>query len=166
MEFRTGSPGMLRGEPPTRNRSRTRKHAREARGAVEYAVEKATDQPEARRPRVDVQAGHAQRVVVVPEGGRGLGLIIGVVGVAEIARVRARGVVEERAARVVQERVDSGRQPPGLGISIAVGLYMRAVNVGHDGHGPAVGRRVVRRAVLGLGWIGAGVGPGLAQCRV
>ena len=55
----------------------------------------AADQPEAGGTGVDVVAGHAQGMVVVPEGRRGLVVAVQEIGIPQVSGVGAGRIVEQ-----------------------------------------------------------------------
>lgn len=81
---------------------------------------------EAGQPRVDVEPGDAQCVVVVPQGGGFLGVPVGEPG--------------SREARTV----GAGDGVPGVGVAVALGFGVSAVQVHHGRH------TVLRDGVVGV----------------
>ncbi len=137
-----------------------RRAGQNARGRV---VRTAADEPETGRTGIDVQPGHAEGMVMVPDGRRGLGVLV-----TEIRRP-GDGIGDVRLAVVRPLRgvagrdVVGGREPPRLGVPVAVRLDVGAVDMGHDGHRSRIGRRNRRLAVgavrvahgaVGLGRVG------------
>ena len=130
---------------------RSREHAVEQvsrRLVVDQVVDPSPDQPEAGRTGIDVGSRHAERVVVVPERRRRLGVGVREVGVAQVAGIRARGVVEEGAGGGKPPRdVPRFRQPPGLRIAVALRTHVRTVHMGDDRDRPPIGPRKVPGAI-------------------
>ncbi len=120
---------------------------RTLRGIAHFTVP-AAQQPETGRAGIDVVAGHAQGMVVVPQGGCRLVIRIGEIGIAHCAVVGTADVIEQPAARGVPRRQVVGRrQPPGLRVAVAFRSDMRTVYMGDDGHGTLVAVLVGSRAI-------------------
>ena len=92
-----------------------------------------SDQPEPRRSGVDVVAGHAEGVVVIPDRGRRLGVGISKCGEScEGVICHAVFVGQGALGCISTGDVVCCREIPGLRIAVALRADMGTVNVGHD----------------------------------
>ena len=116
----------------------------------QVSLRAAPDEPESGRAGIDVQPGHAEGMVMVPEGCRGLGVFIGEEGRAGngIGVVRL-AISATRAGHSLQGYCSAAGKPPGLGVAVAVRLHVGAVDMGHERN----------RAGVGSGDRGLAVGP-------
>mmetsp|Transcript_1205 Transcript_1205/g.4119 ORF Transcript_1205/g.4119 Transcript_1205/m.4119 type:complete len:480 (-) Transcript_1205:23-1462(-) len=96
------------------------------------------DQPEACPPGVDVGAGDAQRVVVVPQRRRGLVVLVLKASHARLPVGLGAELVHQRTPLHEALQVARCRQPPCIRVAVAVRLRVRSVDVHNHRHRPHV----------------------------
>ena len=141
--------------------SRAGKHSLQTRAAVQHFVvsgRAAPDEIETGRARIDVQAGHPQRVVVVPEG-RGAVLVRVLeggptgapLGAEAVSRLGLEEIVPGAFRCETRGNIVRGRQIPRFGVAVALVTDANGtVNVRHDRDRAGV-LRVLRFGIVEVG---------------
>ena len=126
-----------------RPRRVTETRGRSGEYAARQVARPVTEQVEPRRTGVHVEPGHAERVVVEPQGGRSLVVRVLEDGATRPPPVTERGPVPEEGVERAVPREAGGDvvcpgQVPRLGVAVAVVEGVAAVHVGDDRHRTAV----------------------------